>query len=191
MIAGDDPFNLTLGLFVHRARLRLIVDHRNHISRGPGIQRTKILLHGMKREVALQILGHIVPVANALQGADHFKADPVEQNAGADCRATREKRPAGFVTQDDHRPFLRIVHIVQPPALVHRQVANLIEHGRDAHDLAAGLVKVTDCAEVTSSNDRSRSRHAGAFAHDIFVIAVIQIILAQSREAALHYGRPG
>src|SRR5579863_2865025 len=118
----------------------------------------------MKRHKALQVLVHVVSMTNALERADHLKGDAVEQNTGADCRAAQEQSAAGFITQNDHAAFLSIVQLIQPAAFVHRQVADLTEHGRNAHDGSAGLVEVAHFANVASPDDRSGRTYAGALA---------------------------
>ena len=60
-----------------------------------------------------------------------------------------EQRAAGFVAQnDDHGRFCASSIWFDPAAFVHRQIADLVEIGGNTHDLAAGLEKVADGANI-------------------------------------------
>src|SRR5580704_7208654 len=186
MVARDDLVDFLLGLRVHRPRFRLIVDVRDHIGFDSGVQGTEVILHGMKRNEAAQVQIHVVAVADFLHGADHGEADTIEQDRSAHGRAAGKQRAAYFVADDDDFSLLRIVHRIDPAALVHRQVTNLVEFRRHAHDLAAGLEKVADGSNIAAADDGHGGADAGALAKDVLVIAVGQVILLQGGKAALH-----
>ena len=84
------------------------------------------------------------------------------------------------------RPFLLFVHVVQPASVVHRDVADAAEVGKDAVDGAARLEKIADGADVAAGDDGSGSGDARTLAENVFVVAVGQVVLAQRRKAALH-----
>ena len=142
----------------------------------------------MKRDEAAQVQIHVVAVADFLQGANHGEADAVEQNGGADGWTPWKQRAPNFVADDDYGALLRIVHGIDPAAFVDRKVANLVDVGGHAHDLAAGLEKVAHRSDVVAGYYGGSRADAGAFAKNVFVIFVSQIVLAQGGEAALHYG---
>src|ERR1035441_7777441 len=141
----------------------------------------------MKRDEALQILVHVVAVADLLQRSDHFKPDSVEKYGGAHRRAAHKQGSASFIAQDDHWTFLEIVHLVQPAALIQWQVADLVEHGGNAPDGAAGLVENAHGPDIAAPGDRSGSTHTGTFAQNAFVVTVIEIVLAQGSKTSLHH----
>ena len=84
VIPGDDFVDFLLRRSMQSARFRLVIDERNHVRSDPDIGRRKVLVHGAEGHVALEILVRVVAMADAFEGADHFKADAVEQDAGAD-----------------------------------------------------------------------------------------------------------
>ena len=119
MVAGNDLVNLQLRGFVQSARPRLVVDERNHIRSDAHVSGTKIFVHHAERHIALQILVHVVAMADARQRANHFKADAVEQNSRADRRTSQKHGAPRLIPQHDHRTFLLIVHIVDPAPFMH------------------------------------------------------------------------
>jgi hypothetical protein len=91
-----------------------------------------------------------------------------------------------FVANDDYRALLNVVEFIDPSALVERQVTDLVEVCGYADDLAGGLVKIANGANIASGNGGGSRSHAGAFRRNVLKIAVSQIVLAQGRETALH-----
>src|ERR1700686_384333 len=144
----------------------------------------------MERDEAAQVQIHVVAVADLLQGANHGEANPIEQNRGADGRTSWKEGAPDLVAYDDHGALLRVVHGIDPAALVDWQIADLIKVRGHAHDLAAGLEKIADRPDVAAGNGGSSSAHAGAFIQNVFVVAVGEIVLPQCGEAALHHGSP-
>jgi hypothetical protein len=67
-------------------------------------------------------------------------------------------------------------------------VTDLVEVGRDADDLAAGLVEIADRANVVARNCRRGCADAATFAQNVLVVSLGQVVLVQGREAALHHG---
>ena len=85
---------------------------------------------------------------------------------------------ADFVADDDNRALLRVVKLVDPTAFVSWQVTNLVEVGRNPHDLSAGLVEIAHRANV-SAGDGGRGRgDAGTVGKDVLVIIVSEVVLA-------------
>ena len=121
-----------------------------------------------------------------LKRANHREPNPVQEDGCANRGPAGEESSADFVTNDDYRALLNVIEFVNPSALVEWQITDLVEVCGYAGDLAAGLVKVADGANIASRNGRSSRSHAGAFRRNILKIAVRQIVLAQRRETALH-----
>src|ERR1051326_3023618 len=187
MIAGDYAVDFLLRGFMQGAGFRLVVDERNHVGAFAGIGRRKEFMHGAERHIALQILVHIVAVTDALQGANHFEPDAVEQNRAADRGPPEKKSAPGFIAQHDYRTLLRIVHFIQPAALMDGQVTNLMDRCGNAIDSAAGLVEVADGADVAAPNHPGGRRHARTVAHNVLVVTEGKVILPQRGETTLHH----
>src|ERR1700687_3577142 len=139
----------------------------------------------MERDEAAQVQIHVVAVADLLQGANHGEANPIEQNGGADGRAPRKQGAPDLVPDDDHSALLRVVHGIDPAALVDWQIADLIKVRGHAHDLAAGLEKIADRPDVAAGDGGSGSPYAGTFGQNVFVVVVGEIVLPQCGEAGL------
>ena len=127
-------------------------------------------------------------MADLLQRANYREPNAVEQNRGADRRSTGKQRAADFVANNYDRAFLRIVHLVDPTAVVDRQVTDLVEVGWHTYDLATSLEKIAYGSNVAALDSGGSCADARALPHNVLVIAVRQIVLAQRGEAALHDG---
>src|SRR6202158_2186933 len=144
----------------------------------------------MERDEAAQVQIHVVAVADLLQGANHGEANPIEQNRGADGRAPRKEGAPDLVAYDDHGALLRVVHGIDPAALVDWQIADLIKVRGHAHDLAAGLEEIADRSNVPAGDGGSRRPRARTFGQNVLIVAVRKIVLPQCGETALHHGSP-
>src|ERR1700680_2821158 len=144
----------------------------------------------MERDEPAKVQVHVAAVAALLQRANHGEANPSEQNRVADGRASWKQGAPDLIADDDHGALLRVVHGIDPAALVDWQIADLIKVRGHTHDLAAGLEEIADRPDVAAGDGGSRSPHAGTFGQNVLIVAVREIVLPQWGEAAWHHGGP-
>jgi len=151
-----------------------------------GVQGAEVVLHGVERDHAAQVLIHVIAMAYLFERSDDFKANAIQQDRAAHGRTSGEQCAADFVADDDYRSSLDVVHLIQPSALSDRKVADLIEHGGHAQNLTAGLEEIADGANVAPRNHRCGGGYAGALLENVLIISIGQVVLAQGSEAAIH-----
>ena len=130
-----------------------------------------------------------VPPADALQRADHFKPDVVEQDGGANRGSSGEQVPGQFIAQHDDVAFLRFVQAIEPASLLEGKKPDLVELRFHADNLSVGTGEFTHRAHVIASQHRRSLANVGSFLADVGVVLIGKQIVAGGVHAAGDHGR--
>ena len=83
----------------------------------------------MEGNKAAQVQIHVVAVANLLQGPNHGEANAIQQDSCPDGWTSGKQRSADLIANDDDRPLLHIIQVIDPSAFTDRQISDLVEVG--------------------------------------------------------------
>ena len=126
MIAADDLMNLVLRDHMLGCAAGLILDERDGVLVVFSFDR-EVGGHHWKRNIAAHIQPDVVAAAEVRHGPDDFEANAVQEYECAQGGTSRKQRLQQFVSEDDHIPPLRGVHLIQPPSVFNGEVADLVQ----------------------------------------------------------------
>ena len=118
----------------------------------------------------------IVPLTHALDHADHFEAQAVEQDCVSHRRPAREQVFQHLVANHGDETFLPLVAIVEPAPGGQRQISDGIVMRRYAADFAVGVAVLTDLANIQPREHGGRGANVRC-AKNVRIVAVCEAIV--------------